>query len=62
MEAMKKVLTLEEAEQAAGGNIPDGPGYLCGHNHKEKTGAEREDSRWIFFTQHQFGYYCYDCK
>ena len=45
MKTNRQELTPEEAEPAAGGNIPDGPGYMtgCSHKHKEKTGEEKEE-------------------
>ena len=61
----KKELNPEEMDQAAGGfrfktknpykNFP------CVHPHKTKTGREREDSRYLVFSQHQFEYVCPDC-
>ena len=63
MKTNRQELTPEEAEPAVGGNIPDGPGYMtvCSHKHKEKTGEEKEDYRYIIFSQHMVEYYCHDC-
>ena len=62
----EKELIMEEMEQISGGFVyPDGMRPLmdkCKHEHKYKTGAQREDSRWLIFSQHQFEYYCEDCK
>ena len=61
-----KELSTEKMEKVTGGSVyPDGMQPLfdkCEHEHKVKTGAQREDSRWVFFSQHQFEYYCLDCK
>ena len=56
-------MTARALERAAGGNIPDGPGYMtgCSHEHKWKTGEEREDYRYIIFSQHEVEYFCEDC-
>ena len=35
---------------------------VCMHEGMYKTGAQREDPRWLFFSQHQFEYYCPKCK
>lgn len=63
MAADVKEMTLDRLEQAAGGNIPDGPGYMtgCSHEHRERTGRVREDYRYIIFSEHQVEYYCHDC-
>ncbi len=56
-------LNMKELDDVAGGALyPDGFGNTCKHTNKVKTGAEREDSRFIFFSQHQYQYYCNDCK
>ncbi len=63
MEENKKELKNEELDEATGGALyPDGIGNRCKHPNKVKTSAEREDSRFIFFSQHQYQYYCPDCK
>ncbi len=63
MEEDRKEMQKEELDEIAGGALyPDGIGNRCQHPAKVKTGAEREDSRFIFFSQHQFQYYCPDCK
>ncbi len=56
-------LTEEELEKVTGAALyPDGIGSSCKHIHKHRTGAEREDSRFIFFSQHQYQYFCDDCQ
>ncbi len=63
MEENKNQLENEELENVTGGALyPDGIGDPCKHTNKVKTGNEREDSRFFFFSQHQFEYYCPDCK
>ncbi len=63
MEENRQELDKEELKEAAGGALyPDGIGDKCKHPNKQRTGAEREDSRFFFWSQHQFQYYCPDCK
>ena len=51
-------LTQEQMEQISGGKKTN----RCHHPHKYKTGNQREDSRFIFWSQHQFEYFCPDCE
>ena len=37
------------------------PKVSCDHVDSYRTGAQREDSRFIFFSQHQFEYHCSIC-
>ena len=62
-----KELNPEKLEQISGGGVdlihvfthdPD----TCTHPDRYKTGAQREDPRRIFFSQHQFEYFCPKCK
>ncbi len=63
MEEEKKRLENEEMDNITGGALyPDGIGNQCNHPNKYKTGAEREDSRFVFWSQHQYQYYCPDCQ
>ena len=41
-------------------NLPV-PKIECNHNDSYRTSAQREDSRFIFFSQHQFEYHCLIC-
>ena len=41
-------------------NLPV-PKIECDNNDAYRTGAQREDSRFIFFSQHQFEYHCLIC-
>ena len=53
----------EELALAAGGLV-DGPvnvGWACDHDHTVRTGIEREDSRFFFWSKHQHEYHCNDC-
>ena len=43
----------------SGDGIPASP--ACYHHTAYRTAAEREDSRFIFWSQHQFEYYCPEC-
>ncbi len=62
-ETEKKELDQEVLDNTEGGALyPDGIGDKCKHPNAVKTGAEREDSRFIFWSQHQYQYYCPDCK
>ena len=63
MTADTKEMAADVLDTVVGGNLADGPGYLnsCKHEHKEKTGAQREDYRYIIWSKHQFEYYCEDC-
>ena len=66
METGKMEMNQEQAEQVSGGAYQktrdtkyDGN---CRHPRKYKTGRDREDSRWIVCSQHQYEYYCPDCR
>ena len=47
-------------ENIAGGS-PLCPKKCCKHPYRVQTGREREDPRWIFWSQHQYEYYCPKC-
>ena len=50
-----------EALEAANGGLRGarmGRKNQCMHAGKYRTGAQREERRWIFWSQHQFEYYC----
>ena len=53
-EAMKNVV-------GAGVWAPHGWSTICEHPCRRKTGEEREDPRFIFWSQHQYEYICPDC-
>ena len=59
-------LNADEQDNVSGGSVAPGgtafPVENCNHPRKYKTGQEREDSRFILWSQHQFEYYCPDCK
>ncbi len=62
-----KALNQEALEQISGGGVDmthlvTCKSNQCMHPHEYKTGEQREDERWIFFSQHQFEYICPDCK
>ena len=62
-EMEKKKLNPEELDQVAGGRRRDaGLGPRCQHEHKFRTGNEKEDSFFIFWSRHKYEYYCPDCK
>lgn len=54
----------EALEKVTGGSLYLGgvPFRVCKHDHKNRTGGERADSRWIWWSQHQFQYFCPECK
>ena len=58
-------LSSDEQENVSGGSVAPGglifPAENCKHPRKYKTGNEREDSRFVLWSQHQFEYYCPDC-
>ena len=60
-----KELNTEQTEQVFGGLIcRDAEPVLtdrCKHRNKVKTGDDREDSRFIFWSKHQYEYTCPDC-
>ena len=58
-----KELNPEELDQVAGG-IRRGArsGSHCQHEHKTRTGNEKEDSFFIFWSRHKYEYYCQDCE
>ncbi len=63
----KEELNREKLEEISGGAVDithlRTSGYItCTHPDKYKTGAQREDTRWLAFSQHQFEYYCPKCK
>ena len=48
----------------ATGGIIDAPlkvKYACDHDNSVRTGKEREDSRFFFWSKHQHEYHCNDC-
>ena len=56
-------LNLNEMEMMNGGLI-DSPLKVigvCEHDHTVRTGREREDSRFFFWSKHQHEYHCNDC-
>ena len=66
---MKAINTIntKEMENISGG----GADYLhvfscdpskCKHPNKYRTGADKEDPRWLLFSQHQYEYFCPQCK
>ena len=58
----KKELNPEELDQVAGGRRrKDGLGPRCQHEHKTRTGNEKEDSFFIFWSRHKYEYHCQDC-
>ena len=54
-------VSSQELQNVNGGNVAGGS--FMGHKHTKgsRTGREREDSRWIFFSQHQYEYICSEC-
>lgn len=57
-----KELEQKELEGFAGGvSLFRKEHSECDHEGKYRTGAQREDSRFIFFSQHQFEYFCPKC-
>ena len=61
----KRILTPDELEQVSGAEIQVGIDSYeppCRHPNLVKTDWQREDERFIFWTQHQFAYICFDCK
>ena len=64
MSENKQELRLEEMEKVSGGMDPTmiKEERKCKHHNRVKTGNEREDSRFIFWSQHQYEYLCTDCQ
>ena len=60
---MKK-LNRKELDQIAGGCRRRGAdrGLRCRHEHKIRTGSEKEESVLFFWTKRRYEYYCSDCK
>ncbi len=61
METGKMELNLEQIEQVTGARRKWEKGRNCDPMHRVKTGNDREDSRFIFWSQHQYEYLCLDC-
>lgn len=60
----KKEINEKDLQTIVGGNVPGhrkGYDFGCRHRNKVRTGEDRERPNWIFFTQHQYRYYCPDC-
>ena len=56
-------LSTKELDQVAGGRRRDaGLGPRCQHEHKIRTGNEKEDSFFIFWSRHKYEYHCQDCE
>ena len=59
-------LTMDQMEQVNGGGadlLHLASCGVCPHpNLRYKTGEDRKDSRWLIFSQHQFEYFCPECK
>ena len=53
-------LNMDEMDRVAGG--VSSMVTNCPHTNRVKTGREREDSRFIFWSQHQYEYLCKDCQ
>ena len=61
----KKELNPEELDQASGGHIAFRHSEArshCRHEHKTRTGNEKEDSFFVFWSRHKYEYYCQDCE
>ena len=61
----KKALKPEELDKVAGGGgrrRDYSGGNQCRHDHATRTGKEREDSFFVFWSKHQYEYSCPDCK
>ena len=61
METGKMELNQEQMEQVTGARRKWEKGRNCDSTHRVKTGNDREDSRFIFWSQHQYEYLCLDC-
>ena len=61
METKKMELNQEQMEQVTGARRKWIKGGNCDSTHRVKTGNDREDSRFIFWSQHQYEYLCLDC-
>ena len=60
----KKALNTEELDKVAGGGGRRRVHVIskCRHEHATRTGKEREDSFFVFWSKHQYEYFCPDCK
>ena len=59
-------LNMEELDQVAGGSGSSWRKHIkkvpiCPHTNKTRTGNEKEDSFFIFWSKHKYEYYCPDC-
>lgn len=61
METKKMELNQEQMVQVTGARRKWIKGGNCDSTHRVKTGNDREDSRFIFWSQHQYEYLCLDC-
>ena len=60
---IKRELSMDEMDRVAGGMDPVmiKDARKCQHLDRVKTGREREDSRFYFWSQHQYEYICNKC-
>ena len=60
---MKK-LNRKELDQIAGGCRRRGAdrGLRCRHEHKIRTGNEKEERFFRYWSRHKYEYYCPDCE
>ena len=58
-------LSKDELEQASGGNAhlrkSGRKRFQCHHPNKVRTGNEKEDDFFIFWSRHKYEYTCPDC-